>query len=167
MHPTTRWLLAAAAAPTTLACSAAAPKPDAQADVAAINAVREREIAYFTAGKIDSLAALFTNDVVFMPPGEAVVTGLDAVKKWGETMLAQATVSGRYTSSDVSVAGDMAVDRYTGSLAATPKGGSPAPEEHLKGVHVLKRQADGTWKIAQDVWNTDAPAAPPPAPPAK
>jgi uncharacterized protein (TIGR02246 family) len=164
MHPTTRWLFAAAVAPTALACSAAAPKSDPQADVAAINAIRDREIAYVAAGKTDSLLTLYTNDVVLMPPGEPVVTGVDALKKWTEAMLAQASVSGRYTSSQVSVAGDMAVDRYTGTIAATPKGGAPGSEEHMKGVHVLRRQADGTWKIAQDVWNMDAaaPAAPPP-----
>jgi hypothetical protein len=39
--------------------------------------------------------------------------------------------------------------------------------ERIKGIHVMKRQPDGTWKIAQDVWNSDAPPTPPPVPPAK
>ena len=34
-------------------------------------------------------------------------------------------------------------------------------------IHLLKRQPDGTWKIAQDVWNSDAPAVAPMLPPAK
>jgi ketosteroid isomerase-like protein len=29
--------------------------------------------------------------------------------------------------------------------------------ETIKGVYVLHRQADGSWKIAMDVWNADAP----------
>ena len=94
--------------------------------------------------------------------------GLDAVKKWAEeTMFSQASVSGRYTSSDVTVSGDLAVARYTGELTITPKAGGAPVTERLKGIHVMKRQPDGSWKIAQDVWNSDAPAGPPPPPSAK
>jgi ketosteroid isomerase-like protein len=25
----------------------------------------------------------------------------------------------------------------------------------IKGIHVYKRQADGSWQMAQDVWNSD------------
>jgi len=82
-------------------------------------------------------------------------------------MFAQASLSGRYTSSDVTISGDLAVVRYTAELTMTPKaGGSPATER-IKGIHVMKRQSDGTWKIAQDVWNSDAPAVAPTLPPAK
>jgi ketosteroid isomerase-like protein len=37
--------------------------------------------------------------------------------------------------------------------------------EQLKGVHVMRKGADGSWKIAVDVWNTDAPTPPPPPAP--
>lgn len=152
-------------ATATLACAKPAPPVDTQADVAAINTVREREITLVSAGKMDSLLALYTSDVQFMPPGEDAVSGQDGLRKWFEATLAQAALSGRYTSSNVTVSGDLAVDQYTGTLTATPKSGGAASEEHLKGFHIMKRQADGTWKIAQDLWNTDAPppSAPPPA----
>ena len=59
----------------------------------------------------------------------------------------QITMTGRYTSSEVSVSGDWAVDRYTATLTATPKAGGSATEEKIKGVHIMKRQPDGTWKV--------------------
>jgi uncharacterized protein (TIGR02246 family) len=145
-------------------CSPPAAQDNTEADVAAINAVRDREITLVVAGNIDSLVALYTPDVAMMPPNEPAVNGQDALRTWTEAMVSQATVSGRYTSSEVTVSGDWAVDRYAGVLTATPKAGGAPMEEQIKGVHIMKRGTDGVWRIAQDVWNTDAPPPPPPAP---
>ncbi len=153
-----------------LACEKPASQSETQADgqdaVAAINAVREREATLAGTNNMDSLLTVYTSDVVFMPPNEPIVNGHDALKKWGDAMFEQVTINVRYTSSDVNVSGDWAIDQYTGVFTATPKaGGSPA-EEKIKGVHIMKRQSDGTWRIAQDVWNADA-QAPPSSPPTK
>ena len=139
---------------------------DTAADIAAINAVREREVAALHSGNIDSALAVYTADVQMMSPNEPILVGATALRAWFENFLATATVSARYTSSVVDVSGDLAVDRYTGELTFTPKAAGAAPmTEIIKGVHVMRRQADGSWRIAQDVWNSDAP--PPPPPPAK
>ena len=149
---------------TAFGCAGPAPQTNSQADVAAINELREREIALVATGDVNRLLTVYSSDVVVMPPNEPAVHGQDAVRKWGEAMFGQVTMSGRYTASDVSVLGDSAVDRYVGVLTITPKAGGSPTEEKIKGVHIMKRQPDGTWRIAQDVWNTDAP--PPPSPPA-
>jgi ketosteroid isomerase-like protein len=156
---------------TSVGCAPSEPQTDAQtdtqADASAINQVREREISLVGTGDINKLLTVYTSDVVVMPPNEPAVTGHDAVRKWGEAMFGQATITGRYTSSQVTVSGDWAADRYVGVLTVTPKaGGSPA-EEKIKGVHIMKRQPNGAWLIAVDIWNTDAPPPPSPAPPAK
>jgi ketosteroid isomerase-like protein len=149
-----------------LACTKPAPGPqaDAQADVAAINAIREREMAFANSGNMDSLLTVYTSDVVFMPPNERAVIGQEAVKKWGDATLQQVSFNVRYTSSDVNVSGDWGIDHYAGVFTVTPKAGGSPVVENIKGVHVMKRQSDGTWRIAQDVWNSDAP--PPPSAPA-
>ncbi len=136
------------------------------ADVKAIDAVREREVAIVKSGSTDSMATVYTDDVDFMPPGEPAVQGIDNAKKWAQNMMAQMNVSATYTSSHVTVSGDIAVDRYTANFGGTPKAGGPAMTETIKGVHVLKRQPGGGWKIALDTWNADAPEAPPAAAPA-
>jgi uncharacterized protein (TIGR02246 family) len=151
-----------------VSCAAPPAQRDTQADVSAINAVREREIAAVNASAPDSMAAVYSADVAMMPPNEPAVNGQDALRKWLEATFGQVTINGRYTSSQVTVAGDWAIDRYTGVLTVTPKAGGAPIEERIKGIHVMHREADGTWRIAQDVWNADAPApAAPPAPPAK
>src|SRR5436190_3090195 len=129
-------LISAAAA----ACAKPAQQVDTQADVAAINAVREREIALVASGNPDSMATVYTSDIVLMPPGEPTVQGQDALKKWAGGMFSQVNVTGKYTSSDVTVSGDQAIDRYTGSLTSTPKDGGAAAVEKFMGVHVVKVQ---------------------------
>ena len=141
------------------ACTPAAPPPpvpDTAADVAAINAIREREIVFVAASNADSLSTLYSADIAMMPPGEPGIVGSEALKKWLTDFFAAATMTVKITSSHVDVSGDWAVDRYTGSVTVTPKGGKPM-NESMKGIHILKRQPDGTWLIAQDLWNSDAP----------
>jgi ketosteroid isomerase-like protein len=135
------------------------------ADVKAIDAVREHELTVMKAGALDSMGAVYGDDVDFMPPGEPAVQGLAAAKQWAGAMFAQMTMAGNYTSSRVTVSGDWAIDRYTANLSSTPKSGGAAMAETIKGVHVLKRQPNGGWKIVLDTWNSDKPEAPPaPAP---
>jgi ketosteroid isomerase-like protein len=133
------------------------------ADVKAIDAVREHELTVMKAGSVDSMGAIYSDDVDFMSPGEPAVHGLDAAKKWVQTMFSQVNMSGNYTSSQVTVSGDLAVDRYAGTISTTPKAGGPAMTETIKGVHVLKRQPGGGWKIVLDIYNADAPETPPAA----
>lgn len=131
--------------------------PDTTADVQAINQVREREIAAFSSGQIDSLLALFDKEFIVLPPNEPAVVGEAGMRSWMQNIFQQVTISGRYTSSDVVLSGEWAIERYTGVLTTTPKSGGKAVEEVVKGLHIYRRQADGGWRIRQDVWNTDAP----------
>jgi ketosteroid isomerase-like protein len=40
-------------------------------------------------------------------------------------------------------------------LQMSPFNGGKRTAETIKGIHVLKRQADGKWLIIEDVWNAD------------
>ena len=53
--------------------------------------------------------------------------------------------------------GDVAIERYSGLFTVTPKAGGDAVAENIKGIHVYRRQADGSWKMTHDVWNSDDP----------
>jgi ketosteroid isomerase-like protein len=159
---TSRWFMAFFLGASVLAgcspASAPAPAPvDTAADVQAINALSDREIAAFSGENIPEIEAIFTDDVVLMPPGEPAIEGLAAGVAWAKSMYEVFSVVGSYSSTDVTVSGDLAVQQLAGQLTMTPKAGGDSMTEEIKGIHVLRRQEDGSWKIAVDVWNTDSP----------
>jgi ketosteroid isomerase-like protein len=53
-----------------------------------------------------------------------------------------------------------AIGTYKMTLTPKKAGAKPLPTDEGKYIEVLKRQADGSWKIAYDIWNPNAPPAP-------
>ena len=139
---------------------AATPMVDTAADAAAVNAVREAEAAALSSGDVSS--AYLSEDAVLMPPDAPAVVGIDAIRTWATEFMAQvSSVSVNYTDTNVTVSGDWAIETYAGTMTLTPAGGGDAMTQSVKGIHVYRREADGSWKMVYDVWNTDAP---PPSP---
>ena len=120
-----------------------------EADVEAMHQAREHEVAALFRGDLDSLALAFTADCAVMPPGMPLIRGLDALRSWAEGLAGlEEPQSVVFTDSEVTLAGDWAIERY--SVTATRTDGDQVVS---KGIHIYARQPDGTWRIAQDVWN--------------
>ena len=137
---------------------ACAPAADVEADTAAIEAVREAEEAAATAGNVDAFMALIADDAMNMQPNGPPVVGADAIREWLEGFMETFTIEfNRYDTDEVIVSGDLAVERFSGVWTLTPTDGSDPVTETVKGLHVMQRQADGSWKITHDVWNTNEP----------
>ena len=130
-----------------------------EADLNAISEVREQEIAAINTGDVEGFLAVLTEDVIGMPPNEPAMIGQDAVGSWTQSLLDQFTIQADYTSSDIVVAGDWAFEHFSGNWTLTPKAGGEPIAETFKGIHIYQRQADGSWKIAWDTWNSDNPPA--------
>ena len=153
----TRFLLPAVAGALVAACTAQVEvEADHSADIAAINAVREMEVSSLLAG--DMTMPYATDGVIVMPPNEPMVVGREAVMAWGAAFAEAVTVEDlSYETSEITVSGDLAVEHYVSSMTMTMEGAEGPMTEALKGVHVYRKQADGTWKMTLDVWNMDAP----------
>ncbi len=152
-----RMMLPLVSAALILGCAPRAERAQVstEADRQAIDAVRDQEVEAFNTG--DMSLAYATDDLVNLPPGEPATVGKAAAQAWMEGFFAVFTPSLTYTSADVIVDGDLAVEHYTGSATLTPTEGGEAMVETFKGIHIYQRQADGSWKMTHDVWNFDAP----------
>ena len=144
-----------------VACAPTAVEPveeATEADVEAINSLRDEFIALDNAGDAAGLASLYTNDAVLMPPNQAAVTGNQAIESWYQTTYDQFTIELTLAPDEVEVVGDWAFDRGTYMIALTPKAGGEPTEDRGKYIMILRKQVDGSWKIARDMWSSDNPA---------
>ena len=122
-------------------------------DEAAIAQVLQRELAAARANNADSVALVLSSDATVKPPNEPPVTGA----AWSQNMFRNVTVNQiTYDDEQITVSGDMAVHTFGFDWTVTPKGGQ-AMHEKGHGIHVLQRQADGSWRITYDTWSADSP----------
>jgi uncharacterized protein (TIGR02246 family) len=137
--------------------SASAPAPLSAQDEAAIRAVDAEWARAATAGDGKALTALYSSDATLLPPGEAIVKG-EAVAKYNNTMLNDFSGPTELTTTAVEGRGDLAyaVGIYRATLTPKKAGAKPLPTDVGKYLEVLKKQADGSWKIVYDMWNPDA-----------
>ena len=129
--------------------------PLSEEDVAAIEASFESLAQAVRAGDGAGAAALYTQDAVFMPPNEPAVQGRVAIEAWTgasppvtEFSLPIAEIDGR---------GDLAFVRGTLSITIMPEGAPEPIQDTGKYLVILRRQPDGAWLIAVDVFNSDLP----------
>jgi uncharacterized protein (TIGR02246 family) len=139
------------------ACQAPAPEagPLSEEDVAAIEASADIFVEAALAGDWEALAALYTEDVVLMPPNGPVVEGRVAIQDFLESFpfITQFAV----TIVQIDGRGDLAFVRGTNSMTLIVEGTSEPIHITGKYVEIWRKQPDGKWLIAVDIWNSDLP----------
>ncbi len=133
-------------------------------DKAAIQKLHDDYAQAMNAGKNGDPAVvttMYAQDAQVLMPNIPAVTGTDAIAKAS----AAGPSAKNFKFSDIVIDGngDVAIARgtYEGDWA-TP--GGVLAHEKGKFVDTLKKQADGSWKVTYDIWNSDAPAAALPVP---
>lgn len=148
--------VAIALAAFVTACAPADGAPS-QEDLNAVRTVLDQELAAANAGDPAAFNAILADDVVVVPPNAPALEG-DAAREWVRGFMDQVTVAVEpYDSDQVEIVGDVAIHTYSFSWSITPKAGGDAFSERGRGVHILRRQPDGSWNIAYDIWNADMP----------
>ena len=108
-------------------------------------------------GDVDLYVANYTDDGVQMPPDAPTRIGSDQIRAAIEPALTQFNVVCPIYPQEAKVIGNWAFGSCDWSLSLTPKEGGATTTFDGKGLDVLKRQADGSWKIYMECWNYDAP----------
>ena len=126
-------------------------------DESAIRALRQAFNVAQRAGDVDRIVAFYTDDAVVLGPDEPTTSGIAAIR----AATAEFYQSSEWNSSepieDLAVQGDWAFTRTTWTSTQTDRSTGAVIDVSGKAVHVYRRQPDGAWKIAVDIYNFDAP----------
>lgn len=144
-----RWLFTSVMLTLLLPSSAAAQADDAIRKLISVD-YDKAELA----GDVDAKMRLYTSDVVLLPPEGSIVVGERAVRAWHERMYKQKTTQITSVVERVEASGDWGVGWgiWRGTVAPT---GAQSQTANGKFLVVVRRQSDGSWKIAREVWNAE------------
>jgi ketosteroid isomerase-like protein len=116
-------------------------------------AVSDQEVVAMSAGDIDQFLRILTDDAVLMPPNLPPKTG-EELRNWMRDFFERFTIEWLgFAHLETEVAGDLAYHVYAYSWRVTPKAGGEPIVAHGKGMHILRRQTDGCWKLTREIWN--------------
>ena len=118
---------------------------------------RERFITAFNETDIETMSQVAAADLIGMPPNEAPVVGIEASRTWWQQGFDAGTSVFKATQQELEIRDDRAMDRFTWTMDFTPTGGGDTAHDQGTCVWLWRREADGTWKIARAIWNSDNP----------
>jgi uncharacterized protein (TIGR02246 family) len=130
----------------------------AEADRAAIDRGHEAFLAGMRANDCNALLPLLAEDVVFAPPNMPTATGHGGVRTWCEPIFKEVkTTAVTVSDRDVIVTGDWAIEHGNYDWTVAPLAGGTEQREQGRFVAIYRRQPDGSWKLARDIWNSSLP----------
>jgi ketosteroid isomerase-like protein len=109
---------------------------------------------------LDKTVSFYADGAVVLPPNQAAVKTKDGIRNlWKEFLDSLTDISWKTTHAETAKSGDMGY--LVGTYELTMKDGT---KDRGKYCEVWKKQADGKWKVATDMFSSDLP--PPGASPA-
>lgn len=120
------------------------------------DALMQRDKDWATAAKdVDTFMSYYTTDASMYAPDMPKLAGTKAIRDAYSTMVTAPDFSLKFTPARVEVATSGDVGYTTGTYQMTMNGVAD------KGKYVtVWKKADGTWKVAEDIFNSDGRAAP-------
>jgi uncharacterized protein (TIGR02246 family) len=165
-------LFALLGASAIIVCTSACEKYDAKAGAADVKAaIQADEKAWndqFKAKDQNKLADRYADDAFFAAPGVEPASGSIAIRKVYADALSDPAFKVSFASDkiDVSSAGDMAVSRGKFTENYTDPKTSKVMTHSGSYVTVYQKQADGSWKVTEDITTAGEAKEVPPAKPA-
>jgi uncharacterized protein (TIGR02246 family) len=130
---------------------------DAREARTAIEAANARFSEAFARGDTKAIASMYTSDAIVFAPDTDAVRGNQAIGEFWKATRDSGVQSALLSTDDVGRSGDLAYESGKVTLKIQPAGKEPATAV-AKYVVVWKREADGSWKLHRDIWNS-LPAA--------
>ncbi len=133
---------------------------DAVNALQAVLEVVERERAAVAAGDLEAYSSVLAVGAAFMPPNDRTKSGED-LRRWLGGFLKDFRVEWLgFESTEVRAAEDLAYHGFTYTWRVTARSGGEGKVSSGKGLHILRREEDGRWRIWREIWNGLACASP-------
>jgi uncharacterized protein (TIGR02246 family) len=151
-----------------LLSSACAPQPadTRAADEKTIRGLDAQWAKTALSGDVEATVSYYAEDAAFLPPNAPVAVGKPAIRPlWAAMLVPGVSVSWQVNKVEVARSGELAYLVGAYQVNAKDPQGNPVNDTG-KLVEVWKKQVDGNWKVAADIYNSDLPVQAPPAKPA-
>jgi len=141
-----------AVAVSVVACQAPPASGLSEADKTALRQNDETFATSANAKNFAAAAALYMDDASLLLPNAPAVQGRQQIQKW---MSDNPPLSDfKIEPVDIDGRGDLAYVRGNYALTMTPPSGA-AVHDRGKFIEIWRKQADGSWKIRWDIFNSD------------
>jgi len=128
-----------------------------EADMEAIDALRGSFAAAMSAGDVDGMMFDYAEDAVQMPPNEPALRGTGAIRARHQAFLDQYEIVLENPAEEIFVTGDWGLLRGSYVISLTPKADGESIQDAGKYLVTWRRQPDGSWRVAHEIWNSDNP----------
>ena len=158
-------LLVILAATLLFGCTPPAQQPEQgsedsasyKADVQAILDLEQTVFDAQIAGDFDAWISSFTEDAIVMPPNEPALMNKQAIGQWNAPIFEQFDLHEESDYREVEVAGDWGYIRAHWIWTLTPKDGGKSVQDTGYSIWIVRRQPDGSWKIARGIYVYENP----------
>ena len=146
----------------TVGCTSTPPPVDTRdADIKAIKDADAAMAKDMGSKAFDKMAGYYADDAVLITPGAPAAVGKDAINGMAKTLVdIDMELKFAPTKVDVAKSGDIGFTQGSYTMAATDPKTKRRTMEKGNYVTVYKKQADGGWKIIEDINTPDSVPAP-------
>lgn len=109
-------------------------------------------------GDAAGCAAAYPEDGKILPTNSPMLSGRQAIQEFWQGAINMGVKGATLRTVELEEIGTTAIEIGAYTMDIQPAGGQ-AMKDTGKYVVIWKRQSDGSWKIAVDIFNTDLPAA--------
>jgi ketosteroid isomerase-like protein len=132
----------------------AANRPTLAQDLAAITEFNRRYLKAINDEDIATLSSLTTEDHIMIASGRAPLVGKAANDEANGRVFKQFDIVETWTPVETVVDGDLAYQRGTFTVEATPRAGGNTTKTSGNFLRIYRRQANGEWRMTRDMFNS-------------
>ena len=113
----------------------------------------------FGARDLEKIASHYAEDAVVMTPGAPAMKGKDTIHKGLQEMLADPAMMLQFHANriEVSKSGDLGYSQGAYTMKMTDPQTHKVVDDHGSYVTTYRKQADGSWKVADDIATSEVP----------